>query len=290
MRYFAFVGGPMVRTLLFLVVMAACSPAARSEDIPLESCDRLPVVQVRISGMKFLFLVDTAAVSTLNLKSFAHGDPTKAAVSSWSGTVQTNAQDVVVADLAIGQHHLKNVRLLAVDLSAIGRACGRSIDGILGIDLLSTLGATVDLKRPAPRLLLDPETAQARVAQLERQITACQDAFNRADEAAFADCLDDQIVLFAVGGDFYGREAAMEYYRQRYFRHNPPPQLALTSRGHHLIGEAIWVEYDLRITVGEQVVRARGSALCQKQDGKWRMVHMNHSNPATKETQAQEKR
>lgn len=280
----------MVRTLLFLFLLAVCGMAARCEDIPLESCDRLPVVQVRISGMKFLFLVDTAAVSTLNLKSFAHGDATRAAVSSWSGTVETNAQDVVVADLALGQHHLKNVRLLAVDLSAIGRACGRRIDGILGIDLLSRLGATVDLKSPAPRLLLDSETAQARVAELERQLTACQDAFNRADEAAFADCLDEQIVLFAVGGDFYGRAAAMEYYRGRYFRHNPPARLALTPRAHHLIGEAVWVEYDLRITLGDQVILARGTALCQKQDGRWRIVHMNHSNPPKERVQAQEER
>lgn len=273
----------MVRTFALMVLLVACGGAARSEDIPLESCDRLPVVQVRISGMKFLFLVDTAAVSTLNLQSFAHGDPTRAAVSSWSGTVEAKAQKVVVADLAVGRHHMKNVRFLAVDLSAIGRACGRTIDGILGIDLLSTLGATVDLKSPAPRLLLDPETAQTRVAELERQLTACQDAFNRADETALADCFDDHIVLFAVGGDFYGRQAAMQYYRDRYFRHNPPARLALTPRAHHMIGEAIWVEYDLRITLGERLILARGTALCEKQDGKWRIVHMNHSNPVHEE-------
>jgi hypothetical protein len=44
------------------------------------------------------------------------------------------------------------------------------------------------------------------------------------------------------------------------------------------IGEAIGVEYDLRITLGEQVILASGTALCQKQNGKWRIVHMNHSN------------
>jgi ketosteroid isomerase-like protein len=278
----------MVQNLFLVILLAACVAAARSEDIPLESCDRLPVVQVRISGMKFLFLVDTAAISTLNLKSFAHGDPTRVAVSSWSGTVETKAQEVVVSDLAVGRHHLRNVRFLAVDLSAIGRACGRSIDGILGIDLLSALGATVDLK--TPRLLLDPETAQARLAELEEQLTACQDAFNRADEAAFADCLDEKIVLFAVGGDFYGREAAMEYYRDRYFRHNPPARLAFTPRAHHLIGQAIWLEYDLRITLGARVIVARGTALCQKQDGKWRIVHLNHSNPANEGTEEQDKR
>ncbi len=268
----------MLRTLFLLVLLLPWSPI-RAEEIPLESCDNLLVAQVRISGMKFLFLVDTAAVSMLNLKSFAHGEPFKAAVKSWNGTVETRAQDVVIGDLAIGQHHFKNLRLTAVDLSAIGRACGRQVDGILGIDLLSQMGATVDVKNHTARLAGDPETVEARVAELEQQLAACEQAFNRADVDAFADCLDPQIVLFAVGGDYYGRDAAMEYYRSRYFRQNPPAQLSLTPRAHHAIGDAIWMEYDLRITVGGRTITARGTALCQKQDRRWRIVHMNHSSP-----------
>lgn len=279
----------MLRTLLLLVLLAAWSPV-RAEEIPLESCDRLLVVQVRISGMKFLFLVDTAAVSMLNLKSFAHGEPFKAAVRSWNGTVETNAQDVIVGDLAVGQHHFKDLRLTAVDLSAIGRACGRRIDGILGIDLLGKLGATVDLKTHTARLPPDTETMQARVSEFEQHLMACQQAFNRADEAVFADCLDPQVVLFAVGGDYYGRDKAMEYYRNRYFRQHPPAQLSLTPRAYHPVGDAIWLEYDLRITLSDQVIVARGTALCQKQDGRWRIVHMNHSHPAGDALQADKER
>lgn len=279
----------MLRTLLLLVLLTAWSPI-RAEEIPLENCDRLLVVQVRISGMKFLFLVDTAAVSMLNVKSFAHGEPFKAAVRSWNGIVETNAQDVVVGDLAVGQHHFKDLRLTAVDLSAIGRACGRRIDGILGIDLLGKLGATVDLKTHTARLPPDTETMQARVSEFEQHLMACQQAFNRADEAVFADCLDPQVVLFAVGGDYYGRDKAMEYYRNRYFRQHPPAQLSLTPRAYHPVGDAIWLEYDLRITLSDQVIVARGTALCQKQDGRWRIVHMNHSNPAGDALQADKER
>ncbi|HEY6307669.1 MAG TPA: nuclear transport factor 2 family protein [Candidatus Angelobacter sp.] len=267
------------RTLLLLVFLLPWS-LLRAEDIPLENCDRLLVAQVRISGMKFLFLVDTAAVSMLNLKSFAHGEPIKAAVKSWNGTVETNAQDVTVGDLQVGRHHFKNLRLTAVDLSAIGMACGRRIDGILGIDLLAQLGATVDLKNRTARLAADVETAQERAAELDRQLMACQQAFNRADEAAFADCFDPQVVMFAVGGDYYGRDAVLEYHRNRYFRQNPPAQLSFHPRAYHAIGEAIWVEYDLHIDLSnQQVIAARGTALCQKEDGKWRVVHMNHSIP-----------
>jgi ketosteroid isomerase-like protein len=268
----------MPRTLLLLVLLLPGSLLG-AEDIPLENCDRLLVAQVRISGMKFLFLVDTAAVSMLNVKSFAHGEPFKAAVKSWNGTVETNAQDVTVGDLEVGQHHFKNLRLTAVDLSAIGIACGRRIDGILGIDLLARLGATVDVKNRTARLAADAETAQARVAELDSQLMACQQAFNRADEAAFADCFDPQVVMFAVGGDYYGRDAVVEYHRNRYFRQKPPAHLSFTPRAHHAIGDAIWVEYDLHIDLSDQVVAARGTALCQKEEGKWRVVHMNHSIP-----------
>jgi ketosteroid isomerase-like protein len=227
--------------------------------------------------MKFLLLVDTGATSMLNLKSFPHGDARRISVTSWNGTAQTNAQEVLVSDLAVGEHHFRNLKLPAIDLSAIGRACGRQIDGIFGIDLLTRLGAVVEVKENASRLLLESEDTQARVAELQERIAACQQAFNRADEATFSDCLDPDIVLFTIGGDFYGREAALEYYRKRYFQQRA--QLSITPRAHHPIGDAMWVEYDLRVTVGHQVIVARGTALCQKEQGKWKILHMNHSAP-----------
>jgi ketosteroid isomerase-like protein len=126
---------------------------------------------------------------------------------------------------------------------------------------------------------MEPESLQARIAELERDMTTCGAAFNQADERALADCLDPQIIVFAAGGDFYGRDAVLAYYRQRYFQHNPPAQLLIVPRAHHAIGDAIWMEYDLRITLGDQIITARGTALCQKIAGRWRIVHMNHSNP-----------
>ncbi len=282
----------MPRAVLLLLFLLPLAGLAAAEEIPLESCDLLPVMQVDVSGRKYLFLVDTAATSMLNLKSFRHGDQRKMSVTSWSGTTETNAQEVTLSDLAMGHTHFKNLKLPAVDLTAIGRTCGRQIDGIFGIDLLGKLGATVDLKDHKARLLVaspdsvDTRTAE-RIAELHQQLVACEQAFNADDEAAFSDCLDPQIVLFTVGGDFYGREAAMNYYRQRYFQQKPTAQLAIVPRAHHPLGDAIWVEYDLRITVAHQVIVARGTALCQKTGGKWRIVHMNHSSPPAEAFQAQ---
>ena len=268
--------------ILFAFALLTNAAVARAEEIPLESCDVLPVVQVSISGMKFVFLVDTAATSMLNVRSFTHGDSHKVAVTSWSGTVETSAQEITLGDLAIGQHHFYGLRLAAVDLSGLGQACGRVIDGILGIDLLGPLRATLelkDLKNRTAKLVMDTESVQARTAELHTQLLGCEQAFNRADEAAFADCFDPQVVIFTIAGDYYGRDAAMEYYRSRYFRQHPPAQLAITARASHALGDAMWVEYDLKITMQDRVILARGTALCQKEDGRWRIVHMNHSSP-----------
>jgi len=269
----------MPRLFVPLLLIAGLASCMQAEEIPLQTCDRLPVVESSIAGMKFLLLVDTAATSMLNLKSFPHGDAQRISVTSWNGTAKTNAQEIVVSDLVVGQHHFKNLKLPAIDLSAIGRACGRQIDGILGIDLLSKLGASVDLRKPTARLLVGNESTKAHVNELQEQLADCAHAFNRADESAFSDCLDPNIVLFTMGGDFYGRDAAMDYYRQQYFQQHPPAQVTITPRAHHPLGEVIWVEYDLRVTVAYQVIVARGTALCRKEEGKWRIVHMNHSSP-----------
>lgn len=276
--------------LLLASLVCGIAAHAHAEEIPVETCDVLPVVQVSVSGMKFFFLVDTAATSMLNLKSFAHGDTRRIAVTSWSGTVETRAQEITLGDLTIGQHHFQNLKLPAVDLSGIGQACGRILDGILGIDLLGRLHATLDLKdlkNRTARLVMGAENTQSRASELHAQLAGCEQAFNRADEIAFADCFDPQVVIFTIAGDYYGRDAAMDYYRSRYFEQRPRAQLSITSRASHALGEAMWVEYDLRITMGERAITARGTALCQKEDGRWRIVHMNHSTPPTASTQAE---
>lgn len=267
----------VARSLFLFLFLAAVRMTA--EEIHLDSCDGLPVAQVTVAGDRFRFLVDTAATSMLNSKSFTHGDSRKVSVTSWSGTVEAKSHEVALPELVIGEHRLAGLHLPAVDLSAIGRACGQKIDGILGIDLLSRLGATVDLRNHTAELGPDPKSAEATLAELHRQLTGCEEAFNRADEPAFAECLDPQIVTFTVGGDFYGRDAIMAYYRKKYFEAKPPAHLTMVPRAHHLIGDAVWMEYDMKIELPQQVITVRGTALCRKSAGRWRIVHMNHSNP-----------
>ena len=275
------------RSVFFLVLFI--SAAAYAEDVHMDSCDGLPVVEVSVPGVKtkMRFLVDTAATSILNSKSFSSGDPNKIAVTSWRGTVETRASAVTIAELIVGQHHLKDLRLPAVDISAIGNTCGKRVDGILGVDLLSRLGATVNLKEHTARLGPDAATSEAALLELHQQLSLCEDAFNRADEQAFGDCLDPDVVTFTPVGDFYGRPANMNYYRKAYFQQTPRAQLFTIPRAHHMIGDAAWVEYDLKIVVGERVTVARGTALCHKSNGAWRIVHLNHSTPPDQQLESQ---
>jgi len=145
----------MRRLVIVLVVFKVLSGVIDAKEIRLETCDVLPVVEVRVSGVKFLFLVDTAATSFLNVKSFGHGATLRLPVTSWNGTVETGAEQVTISDLSVGGHHFRNLKLPAIDLSAIGRACGRPLDGIFGIDLLRQLHAKVDLHEHGGRLLVD---------------------------------------------------------------------------------------------------------------------------------------
>ena len=76
-----------VRRGVFAIVLTAlpfsCPAILRSQElassneIPIERCDLLPVVKVRIDGADFRFLLDTGATTMLNLKSFSSADPKK---------------------------------------------------------------------------------------------------------------------------------------------------------------------------------------------------------------------
>ena len=261
--------------LIFVLLLAGALKGSFAEDVPLTACDGLPMVEVSIGGMKFSFLLDTAATSTLNLGSFSYGEAQRIPITSWNGTYSARGQKVTISDFVIGDHHLQNLRLSAVDLSAVGRACGHAIDGILGIDLLRKLDAVVDLKAHVVGLPADPEIARSHVAELDGRLALCAQAFNSGEEQAFLDCLDPRVVLFTTIGDFYGREAFMEYLRRERSRQPALPHLMIMLRGHHLLGEEVWAEVELRIKLEQQVLRLRGTMLCEKSGAVWRIIQLN---------------
>jgi ketosteroid isomerase-like protein len=265
--------------LLAGIFAAASSPTiAHAQELPLERCDALPVIDVQIAGLHKWFLVDTAATSMLNLESFSEGQARNIHVTSWSGTLATSAKEVTLPDLSLGKTKLIELKLPAIDLSAIGKACGRKIDGILGVDLLGKLGASINLKEQTIHVATADETHGAEmVTAMQHEMHRCVDAFNASDEEKFGDCLDPKIVLFSTDMELYGREQVVGYFRQKYFHQQPAARLEIRESAFHPIGEAVWYEYEFTIDSARGRLHGRGMAMCKKSEGHWRMASMHHS-------------
>jgi hypothetical protein len=222
--------------------------------------------------------VDTAATSILNLESFAAGQARNIHVTSWSGTLATSAKEVTLPDLTVGRTKVVALKLPAIDLSAIGKACGRKIDGILGVDLLGKLGASINLKDQTIHVATPDEVHGAElVTAMQHEMHGCVEAFNDSDEQKFGDCLDPKIVLFSTDTELYGREQVVGYFRERYFHQEPAARLDIRESAFHPIGEAVWYEYEFTIDSARGKLHGRGMAMCKKSQGQWRMASMHHS-------------
>jgi hypothetical protein len=249
-----------------------------AQEIPLEHCDSLPVIQVTASGRPVHFLVDTAATTMLNLESFASGTAKDISVTSWSGTLATSAKEVTLSELEIGRTKFARLKLPAIDLSAIGKACGKQIDGILGVDILKRLGANIDLKQHTLHVVTSDEANDAeRVAAMQRDMRGCVTAFNDSDEKAFGDCLDEKIAISAADAQLFGREQVLRYFREKYFHQKPAARLDIRESSFHLIGQAVWYEYEFTIDSLRGRLHGRGMAMCKESAGHWRMASMHHS-------------
>jgi len=285
---------PLLALAALIPLGAASAPAQPPpppEEIPLEKCDRLPVVKVRIEETDFRFLVDTGATTFLNLKSFAGGKSKNIQISSWSGTGSTSARLVTLPELTLGSHRLEKLRLPAVDLSPIGQACGGQIDGILGVDLLEQMGATIDLRRRVARLgnvVTPPPQSDEQALQHHFQIEQlCMDAFNKGDLKALEECLDPDVVLFTPWGEARGRKAMLDYVRERYFSLRPLPQMEMKMKSVRIIGSAAWYDYDYSIALPIGRIEGRGTGICRRHGDRWLLLNMHNSRvespePATK--------
>jgi hypothetical protein len=236
--------------LFFLVACFLGSARAQAHDkkdeIPIERCDRLPVVTMKVAGENRRFLLDTAATTILNLKSFTSGESGNIHIYSWSGSAATSAREVFLPQVELGTHKLRDLKLPAIDLSAIGNACGGQIDGILGLDLFDHMGMTIDLKRRVAVLAPagEPGDSADAFAEAERDMESCEVAFNQGDAKAMAECFDPEIIFYTQHGEYRGREEVMRYLSQRYFKF--APKLHYDARPHdvRIFGDALWYSYD----------------------------------------------
>ncbi len=264
----------MARSLFSATLFAQSAPP---NEIPIERCDRLPVVKVRIGSSEMRFLVDTAATTMLNLKSFSSGRLKEIQISSWSGTAPTSAREVSIPDLTLGGHHLRDLKLPAIDLSPIGSACGGPIDGILGVDLLDQMGVTIDLKRQVASLATDPIDAKATYEEMETALAPCVTYFERGNAEQFKECLDPEGVLYTPDGEFVGRAQVLEYLRQRFFKYAPALCYKMKMHEVQAFGNALWYSYEYSIDTPQEHLAGHGFAMCRKNGTRWRMLNMHNS-------------
>ena len=268
--------------LFVFCLFAFCSPAFSQQpqypsEIPIERCDVLPIVKVRIDGADMRFLLDTAATTTLNLKSFSSGRSKEIRVSSWSGTAATSAREVSLPELTFGEHTLRDLKLPAIDLSPIGKACGGKIDGILGVDLLDKMGVTIDLKRRIASPASPPPDARALYNQMEAAMHHCATAFNVGNAAELEDCFDPEIILYAPQGEFRGRTQVMKYLQDRFLHYAPNLCYDMSMREVRLFGDALWYSYDYSIDSPKEHIVGHGMSICRKEGDRWRVLNMHNS-------------
>jgi hypothetical protein len=248
-----------------------------SDEIPIEKCDVLPVVQVKIAGSEMRFLLDTGATTILNLHSFASGGPKEIEVSSWNGTAATSAREVRLPELVLGSHRLKDLKLPAIDLSPIGKACGGRVDGILGVDLLDKMGVTIDLKRQVASM--GPRDTDARVlyGQMEAHMHHCAEAFEQGNAKDLEECFDPEIVLYTPDGEYRGRKPAVEYLQARYMKYAPNLCYKMTLKDVKTFGDALWYSYDYEIISPAEHAVGHGMSMCKKTQGQWYVLNLHNS-------------
>jgi ketosteroid isomerase-like protein len=258
---------------------AQAQTPANGTEIPLQRCDRLPVVILKADKIDKRFLIDTAATSMLNEKSFTSVRARNMVVQSWNETTPLSAHEVLIGELSLGSHTLRAVKLPAIDLSAIAKACGGPLDGVLGVDLLEQLGVTLDLKHSVALLGIPPANSaeMSMIADMEKAMHSCSDAFNSADADKLASCFDPDFVLSSPGGELRGRDQATNHFRMQYFAMKPHVHLSMTMRDQRALGDVVWSLYDYTIESPSIHAAGRGMMLCRKSDNRWYILSMHES-------------
>lgn len=263
--------------VILLAAIQAAYPQGPHEEIPLERCDVLPVVKLKVAGSDKRFLVDTGATTILNLNSFSAGESKRIRIDSWKGSAATSAREVALSEVQLGSHKLHDIKLPAIDLSPIGNACGGRVDGILGVDLLDRFGVTIDLKRQVASLEGPAADTKALYDAMETAMHPCFLAFKQGDVKVLTECFDPEIVLYTPAGEFRGRDEVRKYLNEAFLKFAPNLDYENTVHDVRSFGDALWYSYDYKITVPGQTEVGHGMAMCRKKDGKWRILNMHNS-------------
>jgi hypothetical protein len=268
----------LMLSLSYAQSLAAQDSTSRAE-VPLERCDRLPLVRVRVNAAPMRFLVDTAATSFLNLRSFPDGERKDIGVTSWAGATPAKSREVILKDFQFGNQTLHGVKLPAIDLRRIEKACGGLIDGVLGVDLLEKFGATIDLEKKVA-VVGAHRNEHAAEALARKYVEGCLAAFNRADWDTYEGCVDPEVVWIMKERDIRGRGSLIEFLRSCEKGECPHPLPRVRLDRLWVAGEVAWFEYTYRIPGRE--AESRGMAIVRREQEGWLLMNVNNSEPSAR--------
>jgi SnoaL-like domain/Aspartyl protease len=251
--------------------------SVEGDEVPIEKCDVLPVVRLKIDGTEMKFLLDTGATTVLNLGSFAKGRSKEIEVTSWKGTAETSAREVLVPELAMGTHRLHELRLPAIDLSPLSKACGKRIDGILGVDLLGKMEVTIDLKKQVASVSPQAMDARRLYDVMETSMHQCGTAFEQGDMKTLEECFDPEIVFYTPDGEFRGRREVLAYLKERYMKYAPELCYRMTLKDVKSFGDALWYSYDYALDSPTEHQVGHGMSMCRRERGSWRILNLHNS-------------
>jgi hypothetical protein len=270
-----------MRRLAFLLALCAtCFAQENTASIQLIRCDRLLLVPVESLGKKFNFLLDTGATTMLDITSFRElakrALPDSVNISSWQGS-STEGRRVIVPLIKVQSYEFRDLKLPALDLSRLGEACGRRIDGLLGIDLLEKMKASLELDGDTAYLRPRPAPSQTDVEEARRRFMQCHEAFNAGDVATMEDCFDENVTYFTPWAVIHGRKNVMDFLKREYMNKGAKMSSHFDPAEFHLSGDTYWINYDYEVHMSGRSYRARGTCFAHKVNGRWLTTNVHHS-------------
>jgi hypothetical protein len=272
----------MRRLALLLALLCATSFAQQTNhSIKLIRCDRLLLVPVESLGKKFNFLLDTGATTMLDIGSFkelakkALPDPVN--ISSWKGEASEAGRRVIVPLLQIQSYEVRNLKLPAIDLSRLGEACGNRIDGLLGIDLLEKMKASLDLD--GEKAYLRPRLAppQTDLEEARQQFYHCHESFNEGNVDAMTECFDENATYFTPWEVIHGRKNVIDFLKHEYMDKGAKMNSHFEPLEFHFSGDTYWINYEYEVHMPGRSYGGRGTTFARRQDGRWVTTNILHS-------------
>jgi ketosteroid isomerase-like protein len=255
-----------------------------SSEVPLERCDHLFVVPVVVEGQTRTFLLDTGATTLVNSALFpppaninqaSGGQPPSVELSSIEGSKNVGGYFVNIKRLGFAGAELQHLSLSAIDLSKMRHTCDRTIEGILGSDVLERLGVVIDMHARVARLR---PRAEDLFPEVRRQFDQCADFFNRGDGTFLREHMDADVRWFSPTAEIRGRDALLQYFARVYFAHHARFTILRMSReDFHLAGDSYSLTYEFRIDADDHIYQGRSMLFCHRKDGKWLIATVNNS-------------